>query len=324
MKYVAVTLKGIEDLASAEVKSLLKSTSVKIGDGRLLFDAKSLEKFSPTLVNRLYLYIAHFDFSSGQDIIVKCSKVKFSLKGSFVVRCSREGIHDFDSRIIERDVGGVIYNQGFKVNLENPDNTVVVDIVGKKCFLGILVRDNICKRPYRIKVFSSSINACLAAAAVKLAAVKKSDSILDPFCRDGVIAIEASASGCENVFACDESMNNIRNAKINAKLALTKIKFAKCNIDSLDLRFDEGSIDKIMTFPPFLSKRKKQSSIESLYKEFFHQARNTLKKSGFLILISHKPELLELHAKRAGFKMLKEKNVFVSNLDYKVMVFKKT
>lgn len=322
MKYVAVTLKGIEELASAEIKYFTKSDSKKIGDARLLFSAKTLEKFSPTLVNRIYSYITHFDFSSEKDILSKCSKIKFSFKGSFAVRCSREGMHDFDSRVIERDVGEVIYKKGFKVNLEKPDNTVVVDIVGKKCFLGILAMDNLCKRPYRIKVFSSSINACLAAAASRFAAVRKSDSVLDPFCRDGIIPIEVS-SLCKNVFACDESMNNVRNAKINAKLASAKIKFVRCNIDSLDLKFDESSIDKIITCPPFISKRKRQSSIESLYKEFFHQARNLLKKSGKLVLLSNKPELLELHAKRAGFSIVKEKTVFVSNLNYKIMVFKK-
>ncbi len=324
MKYIAVTLKGIEDLASNEIKSSLKSKPEVLHDGRILFVARGLGKFSPRLVSRIYSYIAHFTFSSEKDILSKCSKIGFSFKGSFVVRCSREGSHDFNSRIIERDIGEIIYKQGFKVNLENPDNTVVVDIIGSTCFLGLLVKENLCKRTYRIKVFSSSINACLAASAVILSDIKKSAILLDPFCRDAVIPIEACMLGYKKVFACDESMNNIRNAKINAKLASAKISFSKSNIDSLDLKFSQDSIASIITFPPFLSKKKKPGSIENLYKEFFYQINPILTKSGTLTVISHKPDLIMLFAKRSGFKIIKEREVFASNLEYKIIVFKKS
>lgn len=323
MKYVAVTLKGIEDLASGEIKSAFKSNPEKIADGRLLFNAKSIDEFSPRLMGRIYSFIGYFSFSSLKDLINKSSKLDFSFKGSFVVRCSREGSHEFDSRMIERDVGEVIFNKGFKVDLKNPNNVVVVDIIHDKCFLGILLKDNLCKRPYRIKVFSSSINACLAAAAIKFGGAKKTDVFLDPFCKDGVIPIEVSLLGFKNVFACDEAMNNIRSAKINAKLAGAKIKFSKSNVDSLDLKFDSESINRIVAYPPFLSKRKKQSVIENVYKEFFFQVRSILKKTGTVTLISQKPELLEKFAKRSGFKIVKERNVFVSNNNYKIMIFKK-
>jgi 23S rRNA G2445 N2-methylase RlmL len=323
MKYVAATIRGAEDLASSEIKSLLKSAATKIGEGRLLFSARSIAKFSPRLVNRIYSYMDHFSFSTKEDIVQRCSRIKFSFRGSFVVRCFREGSHDFDSRIIEREVGEVIYKQKHKVNLKNPDNIVVVDISHNNCFLGILLKDNVCKRQYRIRVFSSSINACLSAAAIKFSGVKKSDSLLDPFCRDGVIPIEACLLGCKKVSACDESMNNIKNAKINAGLAGAKVKFVRCNVDSLDLKIDEDSIDKIVSCPPFLSKKKKQSAIESLYKEFFYQLNAILKKAATVTLISPRPALIEVFAKRAGYKLLKEKKVFVSNMDYKIMVFKR-
>jgi len=322
MKCVAVTLKGAEDLASAEIKSSLEAQAEKVADGLLLFSAKSLRDFSPRLVSRVYSYLGHFSFFSLKELVKKSSKLKFSFKGSFVVRCNREGSHNFSSRDVERDVGEVIYNKGFKVDLKKPKNTIVVDVVGNNCFIGVLVSDNLCRRPYRVRIFSSSINACLAAAAVKFSSIKSSDVVLDPFCRDGVIPIEASILGCKRVFAFDESMNNVRNAKINAKLANVKINFSKCNVDSLDLKLDEKSIDKIITFPPFPSKKKKQSSIDHLYKEFFYQISPILKKSGTLTVISLKPELILVYAKRSGFKIFREKDVFVSNNNFKIMVLK--
>lgn len=323
MRFVAVTMKGAEDLASAEIKSFTKKNPEKLYYGHIMFDAKDLKKFSPRLINRVYSYIGHFQFSSLQDLVSKSSKLKFSFKGSFVVRCFRQGSHDFNSKVIEHDVGEVIYKKGFKVSLKTPDNTIIVDIIDDWCFIGVLLMNDLCKRPYRIKVFSSSINACLAAAAVKFSKVKISSIILDPFCKDGVIPIESSILGCKKVVALDESQNNIRAAKINAKLANVKIKFVKSNIDSLDLKFDEDSIDNIVTCLPFISKKKKQSSIETLYREFFHQARNILKKSGTITLISHKPELLHVHAKRTGFMLVDEIDIFVSNTDYKVVIFRK-
>ncbi|MEM4245127.1 MAG: THUMP domain-containing protein [Candidatus Nanoarchaeia archaeon] len=323
MDYVAVTLKGIEDLASDEIKSALKSKPKKIAEGRLFFSAKNIDKFSPRLIKRIYSLIDYFDFSSEQELVKKCSKLKFSFKGTFVVRCSRQGVHDFDSRVVERDVGEIIYNKGFKVDLKNPDNIIVVDIYNNKCFIGFLVKDNLCKRPYRVKVFSSSINACLAAAAVKFSDIKPSHVLLDPFCRDGVIAIEAYLLGCKNVFAFDEAVNSIRNAKINSKLGGAKIKILKCGTDSLDLKFDEGSVDRIVTYPPFLSKNKKQKVIESIYSDFFYQARVLLKKSGALTILTPKPELVEQYASKLGFKKIKEQDVSVSNNNYKLIIFKK-
>ena len=276
MKFIAVTMRGAEGLASEEMKSFAKSPK-KIYDGHVLFEAKDLKKFSPRLVNRVYSYIGHFEFSSIHDLVLKSSKLKFSFKGTFVVRCFRQGVHDFNSRVVEKDVGEVVYKKAFKVNLKNPDNIVIVDIVDNVCFVGLLLMNDVCKRKYRIKSFSSSINACLAAAAVKFSKVKSSSKVLDPFCKDGVIAIESYLLGCRHVTAFDESPNNIRAAKINAKLGGAKIKFVKTDVDSLDLKVDEESIDMIITCPPFLSKKKKQAAIENVYREFFHQARNVLK-----------------------------------------------
>ncbi len=115
MNYVAVTLKGIEDLASDEIKSALKSKTKKLADARLFFSAKNIDNFSPRLINRVYSLLGNFDFSSEHDLVKKCSKLKFSFNGSFVVRCSRHGIHNFNSRAVERDVGEVIFNKGFSI-----------------------------------------------------------------------------------------------------------------------------------------------------------------------------------------------------------------
>lgn len=323
MKYVSVTFKGMEDLASSELDLLLKVKVEKIVDARLLFDTNKISDFSPRLARRVYSYISHFAFLSLDNLVSKVSLIDFSFKGSFVVRCSREGSHDFDSRDVERMVGEVIFKRGFKVDLKNPDNVIVVDITDNNCLLGVSLLENLSKRAYRIRISSSSINACLAAAAIKFSDASPGCVILDPFCRDGVIPIESSLLGFKDVFACDESLNNVKSAEINAKLANAQISFCKSDVDSLDLKFDERSVDRIITCPPFLSKKKKQSRIETLYKEFFYQANALLKDSGTLTFISPSPELLETSARRAGFALVKEKKVFVSNIDYKILVFKR-
>ena len=67
------------------------------------------------------------------------------------------------------------------------------------------------------------MHASLAAALIKIANPKPEESIFDPYCKDGVIVIEAALLGSKEIYAQDVVENNIRNAKINAKMAKVNI-----------------------------------------------------------------------------------------------------
>lgn len=322
MQKVAVTYQGIEEITIDEIKQKLKAKAKKIAKARIGFTTD--KDITLDTINTLYSLVQKFKFKTIDDIYEKAGKIDFSfIEDPFVVRCHREGTHLFQSKDIERKIGEIIFTQGHKVSLENPKTIVYVDIIDNTLFLGVLIEKDICKRKYHVKFSPASVNACLANALLRIAGLKKSSVVLDPFCRDGVIGIEAALIGAKHVYCFDASLHNIKSARINAKLAKCSIDLSKCELDWLDTKLDKQSLDFIVTSPPFLSKRKKADEIQQAYKELFYQAKYVLKRKGKVVILSPKKELLENASKNNGFKLINERKVHVGNSSFFILVFQK-
>ncbi len=77
-----------------------------------------------------------FGFSSKEELLSKAYEFfKNKVKGKrFAVRCARAGRHDFSSKDVERDLGGMLYNLG-KVDLTSPEITCYVELKNNLAFL---------------------------------------------------------------------------------------------------------------------------------------------------------------------------------------------
>jgi len=70
------------------------------------------------------------------DAALKLSKNLITSNDSFAVRVNRAGKHDFKSRDVEFEVGGIIQKEtGAKVDLTNPDKTIFIDIQDNEAFI---------------------------------------------------------------------------------------------------------------------------------------------------------------------------------------------
>ena len=318
MKLIATTINGIEDIAVQEVKGLLKTGAKKILPQRILIDKDSNKIFKARSINCVYKLLKRFRFENLNDILKKINKINFSfIKKDFRVRCNRTGNHKFGSLEIEKRVGGTIFKKGFKVNLKSKE-IIYVDIINKNCLVGILLKDNLCKRDYRVRINNQGLNACLASALLKIVGWKKNEGLLDPFCKDGAVLIEAALLGGKKIYGMDSEFN-LRSSKINAKMARAKITFYGEEIDWLDTRFKKNEIDKIITSIPFPSKRRNEKDVEKIYKEFLDQAKYVLKTK--MLVISPKMELFEKCA--IDFKIVEKREVNIKDLHYKILVLKK-
>ncbi|MBM3199504.1 methyltransferase [Candidatus Woesearchaeota archaeon] len=323
MKIVCTTLKGLEPVTSEELKQLTKSKPEVISDGRLLLQSKNLKSLeNARTISTIYEYVAHFSFKTEQELYDKVKKLKIPVKGSFVVRCCREGTHDFKSKNVEVSVGEIIFEQGHKVDLEKPNTTIYVEVVNDVCILGILYKKDLQKRSYKVRLNPASINACLAAAMVRLAKIKPKQVIVDPFCKDGVILIEAALLGAKKVYGFDESMNNVRNAKVNAQVAKVKIEVSKAEIDWLETKFSQTSVDCIVTNPPFPARHRSKEDVEKITKEFMHQAVYVLKKTGLLVFVTQDSSLLDKYAEIEKFKLIKKLEVVLGDTTFSLNVLK--
>ena len=320
MKYIAKTIQGTEEATIQEVKEILNKKAKKILKKRVLFETDSIDKFIEKTRTSLEVYelIKKINFKDDKGLLDKIGGIRFSIKKDFVVRCSRTGKHNFKAMDIEKFAGEIIHNQDNKVNL-NSGEIIYLDIEDKTCFIGKLLAKDLCKRNYRLHIHNQSINACLAASLIKISKIKNMEILVDPFCRDSVIAIEAYLQGIKKVYALDSEKNNIRNSKINAKLAKAKIKLSTLETDWLDTKFRKNYV-KIITNLPFESKRRSETEIIPILKEFFHQVKYIAKNP--VVVLTQKPRLAKELAKKEKFK-IKEKKIEKGETKYSILILTK-
>jgi len=218
MKYVVGCLEGIESIVKEEIKEKVGVNAGVLVPGRLELNSQKLVELKS--IHLIYELIDSFKFKSLNGILKKIENIKFSfIKKDFVVRCSRKGNHKFNSLHAEKKIGEIIFKKNHKVNLKS-DMIIYVDIIGDLCLIGKLVGKNLNKRKYRLFRHNQSIDACLAYSVTQLT---DSNSVYDPFCKDGVILIEAGLGGIKELYA-QGSENSLRNTNINSRLAKITIK----------------------------------------------------------------------------------------------------
>ena len=102
---------------------------------------------------------------------------------------------------------------------------------------------------------------------------------------------------------------------------LTNIDFFQSSINNIDKKISPKTIDKIITMPPNLTKRKNPREIETLYNDFFQKADVLLKNNGTITLITKTLDLIKNTSEKNNFSVLKERDIIVGDDIYKILVF---
>jgi len=302
---IATTYKGLEKIAEKETKGKeIVPTKIEYSKNKELKSALSS-----------YELVKRFKFKDEQEIYEQVKKIKFKFKEPCKCDCLRLGKHNFSSQDIRDNVHRTLA-KNYKINFKEPKTIVFIDILDNYCFIGLNpVRY---KRSYKVRFSRNSLASSIAYSLLKIADIKKGNSLIDPFCNDGTILIEAGLLSIKKLYGFTEDP---KNASINSKVAKVKIEFSTNPVDWLDTLFKKNSIDFIISKPPVLSKRADPEVVEKQTKELFHQASYILKKK--MILISQKPELLEKYSKQFNLSMKKELEIQIGDMLYKIFSFTK-
>ena len=215
------------------------------------------------------------------------------------------------------------------------------------------------KRSYKIFLHPNSLRGTIAYALLRESGFEKEEVMLDPFSRDGVIPIEAAFYATNfplnyykkqsfaflklklnmdferffadidkmikkvgaNIYSYDYMFKYIDYSRKNAKIAGVgkQLNFSRADIGWLDIKFKEGSVDRIVTNLP----SSRNPNLDKIYNEFFYQSAYILKNSGTLALISRLHDSAKKHAENHSFVISKEKDVWSGEQLLKIMVFKK-
>lgn len=274
---------------------------------------------------------------------------------SFRVNCRRIGGQDYSSQDIAPKVGEYIIDKtGAQVSLDSPDVIVYTYIYYDRCYIGIdFAGFDLSKRDYKVFTQSSSLASTVAHGLVRLSGFDDG-VLLDPFCGASTIPIEAALymekksplfykkdkllcsrmldldfsefdgqeKGKGEIYAFDHVLRNLRSTRSNAKLAGVKINASKVDIEWLDTKFEEETIDAIVTQPPSPSTIWSEKEAAKLYKEFFHQASFVLKKKARMVVCLQKTEAFMKAIE--GFIMLEEHKIMQGGLELHALVLEKS
>ena len=267
---------------SGELKSMAAAEAVKCmeaetdsyqvlgqGPGYVIgsFDGRYLDQIAErvALTHRVGRYLGSFD----PDDLSGFGSIEIP-EGSFAVRAKRfEGMmKDIDSQDVIMKLGGALAKHN-DVNLKHPDHEIWILMSDRlHIFLGdkhvdrnILETRKVSERPFFSPI---SLHPIYARALINLTGAKKGDTVLDPFCGTGGLAIEAAFMGMRTIVS-DFDPEMIAGTQENMDYYGLRLYDSEvCDISDITEIFVE--VDRIATDPPYgRSTHTGGENIDSIY-----------------------------------------------------------
>lgn len=303
MEFVAICRKGIETLCEKELKGK------KIFNCCVVFS--KLVKKKPRVPYRILRILAYGTIKKIEDLKkIKIDEKIFSKlvknKDTFRITTITDN-SNISKMVCNEKLGEMIHKKyNLKVNLTKPDKELIFFVSDNRFVFGIDYLGDLSERDYRVFTSNKSIQPNLAAAMLMLAGYKKGKILVNVFCRDGTLAIEANLLSKEKVFAVCDRISYLNNSKNNIKIARAKVEVSKTSIDYLDTVFNKEGVDIIIGRAPSSGKNTTLLEVEKLADELFYQSKYILKKRGVVVLGSEKPQEILKFAYKHGFVLKEE------------------
>ena len=221
-------------------------------------------------------------------------------KGSIAIRYKNRS-KNVDSRRIVRTLAE-IYSNNRQVALEKPDIEIRGMITDSNVYVGLkkmeINRTCFEERKVQHRPFFSpiSLHPKIARGLVNLSAVKKDETLLDPFCGTGGILIEAGLIGIR-VIGSDIEEKMIEGSRKTLDFYKIKNHRLYCSdIGEIDKHIKK--VDSVVTdFPYGKSTTTKGEEINKLYQRAFQQIFNVLKEKGRAVIGLSKKDMISVGEK---------------------------
>ncbi|MEM4264109.1 MAG: hypothetical protein QW666_04435 [Candidatus Woesearchaeota archaeon] len=345
MKGIAQTNKGIEDISTLEIKEIINSDS-QAKEGFVIFefnDFKDLFKlsYSAQSLSRVLYLLGKFNKNKLEEI--SNLDLKEWLEGkTFAVACEQAELRAEIGKHIPGKVNLSKPDITFFAILDKDDMYLCIDFSGDiskrqyRIFMGSeTLKSGNAYALLRIAGYDAkkklidpfcragtiAIEAALYACRLSPNFFNKHDFPFVHFIKFSNIDFEkffitidkqSNLDRETGIFAIDRTFNNVQAAKKNAKIAgiIKKIDFSKTELEDLELKFNENSIDLVITEPIQPSKAIPDKIIDKIYKELFYQADFILKEKGAVALIVKSGvEQLKKWASEYKFKCVSERKI---------------
>ncbi|MCD2203184.1 TIGR01177 family methyltransferase [Halobacterium sp. KA-6] len=250
-----------DDFAAAEARAAATDVRV-VAPGIGLASDVDRERFRGlAYTHRAGDHVATTD-ASVDAAVNALQEANIAREGSVAVRARNvRNTTDVDTQQAERDLGGVLVDAGFDVDLDDPDHELRALFADDSCFLAWLaaesVRDFGERKPTDRPFFQpGSMDPLLARALCNLARVQPGDVVLDPMCGTGGVLIEAGLLGAHPV-GTDAQQKMVAGARRNLAAYAPDFDVARADATRLPLRDDAA--DTVIFDAPY----GRQSKVET-------------------------------------------------------------
>lgn len=176
--------------------------------------------------------------------------------GSVAVRARDvRGTAGIDTRFAEHELGSVLVDRGFTVDLDEPDHELRALFADDVCVIGWLIAESVrgfdARAPTDKPFFHpGSMDPLLARALVNIAGTRPGRRILDPMCGTGGLLVEAGLLGA-HVVGIDAQRRMVHGALRNLRHYLDEDTFAVGQGDAARLPIVDDGVDAVVFDAPY-------------------------------------------------------------------------
>lgn len=217
--------------------------------------------------------------------------------GSAAVRAvDVRGTTGIDTQAVERELGSVLVDDGFDIDLGTPDHELRALFAEDICALGWLAmepeRTFTAREPGERPFFQpGSMDPKLARALANMAGARPGVRILDPMCGTGGILLEGGLLGAR-VVGTDVQQKMVAGTRENLA-TLRHSEFDVALADASTLPFEDGSFDGVVFDTPYGRQSKIRGELHHLVREALAEARRLASRC---VVVGDRPWAQPAHA----------------------------
>lgn len=354
----AMVHQGLEEIAAEEIEQSLGGKIKRSGNGFIVFRLEEIERDILQLrtTEDVFLYGWGTDALSYRakdldsierwtdrdvrwDTLLKIHhairpKPKGKTTYRFVAQMS--GVHGYRRvdalKAMARGLSGKL-PASWKHAEENASVEVWLSIHDAMAICGMRLSDRTMRhRTYKYEHLPASIRPTIAAAMVRLADLKPSQTVLDPMCGAGTILAEAllSTRGRKasdgtpwqaQYLGGDVDAGHVRAAQANLRqFDLTGLR----TWDARALPLEDASVDRIISNPPFGKQLSTPEEIGPLYREVVFEMDRVLRPGGKAVLIVSDAGAMREAVERVGWKSQRQVHLRMLGQRASIGVYRKS
>jgi tRNA (guanine6-N2)-methyltransferase len=217
-------------------------------------------------------------------------------------RCTskRIGEHRYTSHDIMAAAGaGVQERYGWRVDLENHDYDIHVDVTDDRCSIGLRLTTESLHQRTRVAHVPASLNPTLGYALCVLSDPQEGEVFLDPTCGAGTLPIERAAIGPARMLAGDIWPQPVEMAHRNFEAH--DLRVGLCRWDARRLPLAPDSVDKVCVNLPWGRRAGSHTVNKHLYPGLTREMARVLKVGGLAVMLSLEKRMMQRVVGRHGW-----------------------